>query len=246
VPSSERGTSVYNEEKDLLYPTPRKTFIDFAVCNDSDLPLTESFAVSLFIDGTEAFTAEINESLEGKSYRVWLDEQFSLSEGQHTLMLAVDVQDDIREDDEGDNTIEMNFSWGGLWPRLYGSMFENGSGATVQLLRKFRDEVLMANKEGRACVSMLYRHSGEIAALLINRKELRLQTARVIGQLLPEISPLLRGEAAVLSSATLSAGEALLDAFALQGGPTVKALVSRIKEAMKEGKLFDRLGIKLE
>lgn len=246
VPSSERGTSVYNDEQDLLYPTPRKTFVDFAVCNDSDVPLTQSFSVSLFIDGSEALTVSISEHLEGKAYRVWLDEQFTISEGQHTLLLAVDVENDISEEDEGDNAVEMSFSWGGVWPRLYGSMFENGSGATVQLLRKFRDEVVMTSGEGRACVSMLYRHSGEIAALLINRKELSLQTARVIGQLLPELSPLLRGEAAVLSSATLSAAEALLDAFALQGGPNVRVLVGSIREKMKEGKLFEQLGIRPE
>jgi hypothetical protein len=36
VPASQQGTTVYDFSGDALYPAPQKTYIDFALCNDSD------------------------------------------------------------------------------------------------------------------------------------------------------------------------------------------------------------------
>jgi len=246
VPSSQQGTSDFNPESDVLYPAPRKTFIDFAVCNDSDAPLSGSFAVSLFIDGIEAYTAEISEDLEGKSYQAWIDEPFNFSEGEHTLLFSVDVRDEIAETYEDDNSVEMSFSWSALWPGLYERMFGPGSSDTVQLLRKLRDEVLMGGREGRTCVRMFYRLSWEVAVLLLSDTELRMQTADVIQQLLPEAACLADGETIILSSSKLASCEALLDRYAEHGGPDVRSLSAGIKEKIWKGTLFGELGIQAE
>ena len=246
VPSSQQGTSDFNPESDVLYPAPRKTFIDFAVCNDSDAPLSGSFAVSLFIDGIEAYTAEISEDLEGKSYQAWIDEPFNFSEGEHTLLFSVDVRDEIAETYEDDNSVEMSFSWSALWPGLYERMFGPGSSDTVQLLRKLRDEVLMGGREGRTCVRMFYRLSWEVAVLLLSDTELRMQTAYVIKQLLPEVACLADGETVLLSSSKLASCEALLDRYAERGGPDVRNLAAGIKEKIREETLFGELGIQAE
>jgi C1A family cysteine protease len=246
VPSSEQGTSDFNPASDVLYPAPRKTYVDFAVCNDSDVPLSRSFAVSLFIDGIEAYTAEISEDLQAKSYRAWIDEPYSFSEGEHTLLFSVDVLDEIAEADESDNIVEMTFSWSALWPGLYERMFGRDGDDTVQLLRRLRDEVLMAGGKGRACVRTLYRFSWEVAMLLLSDTELRLQTADVIKQLLPEAACLAEGETVLLSSSKLASCEVLLDRFASRGGPHVRALATGIKEKIREGALFSELGIQTE
>jgi hypothetical protein len=246
VPSSQQGTSDFNPESDVLYPAPRRTYIDFAVCNDSDVSLNESFAVSLFIDGTEAYTAEIGADLAGRSYRAWLDEQYSFSEGEHTLLFSVDVRDEIAEIDEDDNDVEMSFSWSALWPGVYERMFGAGSNDSVMLLRKVRDEVLMASGEGRACVRMLYRLSWDIAMLLLSDTELRMQTAGVVKQFLPEAGCLADGETVFLADSKLASCEALLDRFASRGGPKVKALAAALQEKIREGTLFDQLKIQIE
>lgn len=246
VPSSQQGTSDFDPATDMLYPAPRRTYIDFAVCNDSDVPVGGHFAVSLYIDGTEAYTAEISEDLEGKSYRVWLDEQYTFSEGEHTLLFSVDVRDEIAEADEDDNTVEVSFNWTSLWPGLYERMFGSGSSDTLGLLRKVRDEALMACGEGRACVRMLYRLSWEVAMLLLRDGELRLQAAEVAKQVLPEAACLAEGETVLLSSSKLASCEALLDRFAARGGPKVRALAAGIKEKIREGTLFSELGIQTE
>lgn len=246
VPSAQQGTSDFNPQSDVLYPSPRRTYIDFAVCNDSDIPVEEPFTVSFYIDGREAYAAVVDDKLTGKSYRAWLDEEFSFSEGEHTLLFAVDADGAIEEGDEGDNVFEMSFKWGALWPVVYGRMFGPAGSDTVPLLRKVRDEVLMASGEGRACVRMLYRLSWDIAMILLSDTELRLQTAGVVKQLLPEAACLADGETVLLSSAKLASCEALLDRFASRGGPKVKALAAALQEKMREGTLFDQLGIQIE
>jgi hypothetical protein len=246
VPSSQQGTSDFNPESEVLYPAPRKTYVDFAVCNDSDAPLSGSFAVSLFIDGIEAYTAEISEDLGGKSYRAWLDQPYSFSEGEHTLRFSVDVRDEVVEADEDDNSVEMSFSWSTLWPGVYDRMFGPGGNDTVRLLRRLRDDVLMADSEGRASVRMLYRLSWEIALLLMSDAELRTQTADVINQMLPEAECLLDGETILLSRSKLASCEVLLDRFAVRGGPNVKSLAAGLKAKIREGALLAELGIQTE
>jgi hypothetical protein len=246
VPSSQQGASDFNPESDALYPAPRKTYIDFAVCNNSDMPLSGSFAVSLFIDGMEAYTAEISEDLEGKSYRAWLDQPYSFSEGEHTLLVTVDVRDEVAEANEDDNSVEMSFSWSALWPGVYERMFGPGGSDTVRLLRRLRDDVLMSGGEGRACVRMLYRLSWEVGLLLMSDTKLLTQTADVINQMLPEAECLLDGETILLSRSKLASCEALLDRFAARGGPHVRSLAAWLQAKMREGALFGELGIQTE
>jgi hypothetical protein len=246
VPSSQRGTSDFNPESDVLYPAPRKTYVDFAVCNESDVPLSGSFAVSLFIDGMEAYTTGISDDLGGKAYRAWIDQPYSFSEGEHTLLFSVDARDEVAETDEDDNSVEMSFSWSALWPGVYESMFGPGGKDTVQLLRGLRDDALMAGREGRACVRMLYRLSWEVALLLMSDAELRTQTVDVIHQMLPEAACLADGETILLSRAKLASCEVLLDRFAARGGPNIRSLAAGLQAKIREGALFDELGIRTE
>jgi len=246
VPSSQQGTSDFKPESEVLYPAPRKTYIDFAVCNDSDVPISGSFAVSFFIDGIEAYTAEISGDLEGKSYRAWFDQPYSFSEGEHTLLVTADVQDEVAEADEDDNSVEMSFSWSALWPGVYERMLGPGGNDTVRLLRKLRDDVLMSGSEGRACVRMLYRLSWEVGLLLLSDAELRTRTADVINQMLPEAACLLDGETILLSHSKLASCEELLDRFAARGGPNVRSLAAGLKAKIREGALFGELGIQTE
>jgi hypothetical protein len=216
------------------------------VCNESDIPVEEPFTVSFYIDGREAYAAVVGENLTGKSYRAWLDEEFSFSEGEHTLLFAVDVWDEVAETNEDDNSIEMNFSWSALWPGVYKQMFGCDGDDTVRLLKRLRDDVLMAGREGRACVRMLYRQSWEIALLLLSDTELRKQTADVINQMLPEAACLADGETILLSRSKLASCEALLDRFAACGGPNVRSLAGGLKAKIREGALFGELGIQTE
>ena len=244
VPSTQQGTNTYNPETDVLYPGPQKTYIDFALCNENNGDTEESFFVILYIDEVEAFTAEVEDELKGKSYISWIDQQFSISEGEHTLKLVVDVNNDIDEANEDDNTFEMSFTWGAeQWPGLYSEMFGVDFREDLHLLRDFRDEVLLASEMGKAYVGLLYDNSSEIASLLLNDKDLRTHTASVIEYLLPEIVALLNGEEAVVTPPMISAIETFLDDFEVQVSPGVKRIIKRVKEEIRKRDVLNQLGI---
>ena len=247
IPSSQQGTNVYNSGIDVLYPSPKKTFIDFALCNENNSDVTESFFVTLYIDEVEAFTVEVEDVIDGKSCKSWMDEQFALSEGQHTIKIVVDVYDDVVEANEDDNILEMSFTWeAALWSGLYREMFGNDYTEDVHLLRNFRDERLLANKKGKIYVDMLYRNSLEIASLLLKDEDLRIHTASVIEQLIPELALLLNGEKVVISSQMVFVIEDLLDEFGTKASPRVKRAVKKVKKEIKKGEIFNQLGIKIE
>jgi hypothetical protein len=93
---------------------------------------------------------------------------------------------------------------------------------------------------------MLYRLSWEVGLLLLSDTELRMQTADVIHQMLPEAACLTDGETILLSSSKLASCDALLDRFAERGGPNVRSLAVGIKQKIREGNLFSELGIETE
>jgi hypothetical protein len=244
VPASKQGTTVFNLSGDVLYPTPQKTYIDFALCNESDVPVEESFSVAFFIDDVEMFTATVEADLAGNASRVWLDQPFSLYKGQHILRLMVDVHDDVLEEDEIDNSFSIGFNWdGAVWPRLYGNMLGDSPAANIRLLRDFRDMVLITSPTGQRYVEVLYQYSFEIALLLLNDGALRVRTARVIEDVLPHLPPMLEGREVVLSSHTIAAFETLLDSFAAKAQPGMKAALGRVKKGVHAREIFDELGI---
>lgn len=247
VPSSQQGTHVYNPETDVLYPNPKKTYVDFAFCNETNREVTESFFVSLYIDGVEAFTSEIEDAVDGKTCQSWMDEPFALSEGQHTLKIVVDVYDDVVEANEDDNALEMTFTWEApLWPGLYRQMFGNDYAEDVHMLRNFRDKRLLTNRKGKVYVDMLYQYSVEIASLLLKDEDLRMHTSDVIGQLIPHISSLLNNERAAVSLQVIFMIENLLNEFEEKASPRVGRAVKEVKEELREGDLLNQLGITIE
>ena len=75
-----------------------------------------------------------------------------------------------------------------------GVIFENEP-ATLDLLRRFRDEVMSTTPEGRQWTVFYYRHADEIAGLLEKSPELRRQSRAALERLLPNIGLLMDGKA---------------------------------------------------
>jgi C1A family cysteine protease len=246
VPSSQQGTNTYDPETNFLYPSPQKTYIDFALCNENNVDITDSFTVSLYIEGVEVITKGVVDVFDGKSYKTWLDEPFALSEGEHTLKLVVDVNNDIDEANESNNTYEKSFTWGSeKWSFLYSEMLGVDYQGDIQLLRNVRDKFLVTTKTGRVYVNLLYKNSAEIASLLSKDKDLRVRTASVVEQLIPELASLLNGEEAVMSLSMIYNVETLLDEFEVKASPGMKTAIKGVKRAIRKGVIFEQLGIKV-
>ena len=113
-------------------------------------------------------------------------------------------------------------------------------------LRQLRDDVLREHQTGNAYVDLLYDYSEEVVTLLLSDPKLRARTAGVLARLRPEVKALLAGRHIRVSGAMLDGMEALLDSFAVQASPGLHTVIEQMKGEMREGTLFQELGITVE
>ena len=78
-------------------------YIDWAVVNDSQVNITTSFYISLYLDGVLQFSWPINALQAG--YYLYLDDFVlnPLGPGAHTLTIVADSTSALGETNEGDN-----------------------------------------------------------------------------------------------------------------------------------------------
>jgi len=81
-------------------------YFDYAFINNSDVDITTSFTVKLYIDGTVVHTKVVN-GLSAHSWGSHEDFQTTLTAGQHRIMLKVDEPSAVVESKEDDNSYEM-------------------------------------------------------------------------------------------------------------------------------------------
>jgi len=125
-------------------------------------------------------------------------------------------------------------------------MFGDNFAEEVILLRNFRDEILIADRKWRPYVDILYKNSFEIASLLLKDEDLRMHTAAVIKQLIPELVFLLNNKEAMMSSRMISSIETLLDEFEAKASPGVEITIKGVKKEFRKGEALNQFGIKVE
>jgi hypothetical protein len=105
---------------------------------------------------------------------------------------------------------------------------------SLTLLRRFRDEVLAKDGQGKKYITLFYRHAPEISLLLDKNPDLRLKTIRLIKELLPQIRSLLKGKEARFTPEIIEEIESLLDQFKAQASPGLKRTIEAVKEKRKQ------------
>nr|MBC8478107.1 leucine-rich repeat domain-containing protein [bacterium] len=105
VPSSVPGTNTLN----TLYGS-RDTFVDWAVINDGNEDITQTFSTALLIDDS-LYVYWNSASLQSGWYCYIEDYVTFLSDGAHELKLVADYFDDITEASESDNECTYGFYW---------------------------------------------------------------------------------------------------------------------------------------
>ncbi|KPJ58467.1 MAG: hypothetical protein AMJ42_03235, partial [Deltaproteobacteria bacterium DG_8] len=130
-----------------------------------------------------------------------------------------------------------------LWPMAYDKMWGARKDEKLLLLRVFRDEILLNTEVGREYVSILYNNSFEIAILLLQEPSLTSQTREVIDELLQSVESLLYNNDMIISQKTIGNIESLLTNFETKASPKLKTAIMKVKEDIKKGEMFGRLGI---
>lgn len=111
----------------------------------------------------------------------------------------------------------------------------------LDLLRRFRDEVMTQTPMGRRYIHLYYKHSPEIVKMLLLDSDLRSRTREMLEKYIPVIRELLdegAGEEVVLTEEMVQEIEALLSDFAQRAGAELRALIEETKGQLKgfEGK----------
>ncbi len=110
------------------------------------------------------------------------------------------------------------------------SLVLGGEEESLTLLRRFRDEVLAKDGQGKRYITLFYRHAPEISLLLNKDPKLKLKTIGTIKELLPQIRSLLKGKEARFTPKIIEEIESLLDQFKAQASPGLKRTIEAIKE----------------
>ena len=242
VPSSLMGTTVVS-----TLCGGRATYIDLAVLNEGSEDITETFFIDLYVDGVNVAYVESGGLQSG--YFVFVDDWLAdpvIRAGLHTVKIIVDSENAVQEFNENDNEYTQTFTWNIclLWtPALYESIVGRDAMENVARLRRLRDDVLRVDQTGSFYVDLLYDYSEEVATLLLRDPALRVRTAGVLARVQPDVNALLAGKHITVTGVLLDQMEALLDAFEAQASPGLKTVLEQVKKEMREGTLFEELGI---
>lgn len=131
-----------------------------------------------------------------------------------------------------------------LWERSFAQILREGSqAADLEVLRAFRDEVLVKSPAGKQYVDRLYMHSFESALILLTNLDISSRVEVLLQWLTPEIQTLLEDGEMVLYQEDIEEFEGVLDAFAGEASPQFRAFVRKVKMDLRNEKLLEEFGM---
>ncbi|MDE2664831.1 MAG: S8 family serine peptidase [Acidobacteriota bacterium] len=108
-------------------------FVDFAVINSGDSPVTESFQINLLVNGQLWESFQVPAPLEPKVYRFREDFPIGrLGIGTHTVRIVADAGDTVAESNESDNDYTKTIFVGGACGSLVTRVTPRGSGVLIR------------------------------------------------------------------------------------------------------------------
>jgi hypothetical protein len=242
VPSSLMGTSVVS-----TLCGGRPTYIDLTAANEGSEDIAETFFIDLYVDEVNVAYLESDGLQSG--YFVYVEDWLAvpvIRAGQHTLKIVVDSGNAVQEFNENDNEYTQTFTWKIclLWtPALYESIVGRNTMEKLARLRRLRDEVLGVHQTGAFYVDLLYDYSEEVATLLLRDPELRARTAGFLARVQLDVNALLAGKHITVTGVLHGEMESLLDDFRAHASPGLQTVLEKVKKEMREGALFEELGI---
>ncbi|MEI6126894.1 MAG: hypothetical protein WCQ99_10135 [Pseudomonadota bacterium] len=97
------------------------------------------------------------------------------------------------------------------------------------LLREFRDRVLLTTDEGKTLAALYYQHTEELSLMMLSNQVIRIKAVKVLLETLPYIRASLRGDAARLSRRTAEDINEFCEAVSLEAGPGLRGAIEKFR-----------------
>ncbi len=123
------------------------------------------------------------------------------------------------------------------WQSAYAMIWGEDKEQKLSLLRFFRDEAAARNQVVRNYVSLLYRHSSEVAGVFIKHPLLCLETSELVEALIPSIESFFKTEKLVLTAGQKERVETFLNQFETKVRPELKGIIQNFRKDLRDGRL---------
>ena len=132
----------------------------------------------------------------------------------------------------------------GGWPTAYDEILDESSKESdLEILRRYRDEVLSKNLVARRYVMRLYLHSYEVLRILSANPDLAMRARELIELNLSGLRSVVNGEEMVLENPWEI--DALMRDFGKEAGPSLRFLIKQVRRDFRSGKALNRFGFAL-
>ena len=123
-----------------------------------------------------------------------------------------------------------------VWLKVYNQMFTDQESENIlSILRRFRDEILMADDQGKKLVHQLYEeHSSELMRIFLTHPRLAKQGASIIKENLTCLVSVLNGEKISVNRSNILTVGSLLDEISSIGNSELKEYIGAVKQVMEE------------
>ena len=133
----------------------------------------------------------------------------------------------------------------GGWGTAYDEILDESSkGSDLEILRRYRDEVLSKNPVARRYVMRLYLHSYEVLRILSANPDLAMRARELIEQNLGGLHSVVNGGEMALEN--FWEIDALMRDFAKETDPGLRFLIKQVRRDLWSGKAPDRFGFALQ
>jgi hypothetical protein len=111
----------------------------------------------------------------------------------------------------------------------------------LKLLQQFRNDVLFKTPEGRQYIAWYYRHSFEVARIIMNNPAIREEMIQTLQAVLPDIALILQGNAVAMSPEAMRRIYLLCAAIESEASPQLIKDIESFKNDLDSGRLPDCL-----
>ncbi len=125
------------------------------------------------------------------------------------------------------------------------SFISEGDQHQQNLLKEFRDEVLANHKKGIIYTRLYYIHSPEITLILLSHNDIRTHAKKIIAELIPVATALLKKGTAEMSQQLINDIDALLNEIAHKASSQLREVIRMAKSDIIKKEIFKELGIKI-